>query len=159
MGKAPDTWALVTDGGRARIVALKRHPAEFEEIVEWTSPTRHRSSRSLESDASGRSHNVKGPGTHVREPRSNARDQEEQRFIEKLLERLAQAQGAGEFGSLVLVADPRSLGRIRDQISNGLRQRVVLELNLDLTKLDSRDLQNRLREALGWPPAKKAGPG
>ncbi|HSM69740.1 MAG TPA: hypothetical protein VK830_08495 [Xanthomonadales bacterium] len=55
-------------------MALKRHPAEFEEFVEWTSPTRHSPSRSLESDASG-------------------------------------------------------------------------------------DLQNRLREALGWPPAKQQNPG
>lgn len=159
MQKPPDTWALVTNGGRARIVALKRHPAEFEEIADWASPTRHSPSRALESDASGRLHRVRGLGTHVLEPRTSARDQEEQRFIEKLLERLAQAQDAGEFESLVLVADPKSLGRIRDQISNGLRKRVVLELNLDLTRLDSGDLQNRLREALHWPPPKKQSPG
>jgi len=151
VNKFTETWALVTDGGRARVVALKRHPAEFREVRKFQSPTRQQPSRSLEDDASGRSHHVRGPGSHTHEPRVSGRDQEEQRFTAKVLELLSQAAQAGEFQSLLLAADPRSLGNIRTQMDEALRKAVVKELNLDLTRLDTKKLESRLREALGWP--------
>lgn len=148
-----ETWALVTDGGKARIVALERHPAKFRELQEFTSPTRHQPGHELEGDARGRSHNVRGPGSHTHEPRVDPRDQQERQFTTQVLERLAELALAGKFSGLVIVADPRSLGHIRSQLPGPLKERTVLELNLDLTKLEPKKLEARLRKALEWPAA------
>jgi protein required for attachment to host cells len=96
---------------------------------------------------------VRGPGSHVREPRISAHEQGEHRFAGKLLERVTRASQSGEFEALVLVADARTLGNIRRQMGKSLRRQVILELSLDLTGLDSAKLEKRLRTALDWPPA------
>lgn len=145
--------ALVTDGGKARILSMKRYPGEFQELLKIDSPTRHKSDRDLVSDASGRSHHVRGPVSHVRERRSNAHEQGEIRFVGKLLDRVAHVSASGMFESLVLVADPKTLGIIRRQMDRNLQQKVTLELNLDLTGLANLELEKRLRAALGWPAA------
>ena len=154
MNHSSDTWALVTDGGKARILSLKRYPGEYRELLEMDSPTRHSPSRDLESDSSGRSHHILGPDSHVHEPRKSAHDQGELHFTHELIERLSREAQAGKFKSLVLVADPRTLGKIRDRMNKSLRQKVILELNLDLTGLGGDKLNQRLRKALGWPTAK-----
>ena len=155
MKNSLNVWALVTDGGKARILSLQRYPAEAQEILETNSPTRHKPDRDLVSDSSGRSHNVRGPGSHVREPRNSAHDLGEQRFVSNLMKRVLRASQSGEFESLVLVADPTTLGNIRRQMSTALRQMVILELNRDLTGLSKENLVKRLREALAWPEEKR----
>lgn len=153
MNRSPAMWALVSDGGKARILSMKRHPPEFRELLAMDSATRHRSDRDLVSDASGRSHHVTGPGSHVREPRVSAKDRGEEQFVADLLERLAREAQSGAFDSLLIAADPRTLGKIRNRIDERLRSKLTLELNLDLAGLNSRQLEKRLRKALDWPAA------
>jgi protein required for attachment to host cells len=154
MKKSSGIWALVADSGKARIWSLQRHPPEFREILELDSPTRSSPSRDLISDASGRSHHVRGPGSHVREPRISAHELGENRFVEALLERMSRASRSGQFEALVLAADPRTLGFIRNRMGKNLGSKVILELNLDLTGLSDDRLEKRLRQALEWPPAR-----
>ena len=98
MNRSPVTWALVSDGGKARILSMKRYPPEFREIL--------------------------------------------------TLSREAQT---GSFDSLVIAADPRTLGKIRNVMGRQLREKLALELNLDLTGLKKDRLERRLRAALDWP--------
>lgn len=151
MNKSLSTWALVANGGRARLLSLQRHPAEFRELLKLDSPTRHSPDRELVSDASGRSHHVRGPGSHVHEPRKSAHELGEQHFVCELLERVTRASRSGDFEALVLAADPRTLGQLRTQMPADLRQKVILELNRDLTGLNTEKLVFRIRNALAWP--------
>lgn len=144
-------WALVTDGGSARIMSMKRYPPQFHQIYALDSLTRQSPSRELESDARGRSHHIRGPGSHTREPRMGAHDLAERRFVADLLERLDREVASGALEALVLAADPRTLGTIRKHMSRKLPDRVVVELNRDLTGLPADKLERRLREALDWP--------
>lgn len=153
MNPSPVTWALVSDGGKARILSMKRHPPDFREVLALDSTTRRRADRDLVSDASGRSHHVTGPGSHVREPRVSAHDQAEERFVAEVLETLSREAESGSFDSLVVAADPRTLGKIRNRMDRPLRSKLKLELNLDLTGLSPGQLEKRMRQALNWPPA------
>jgi len=151
MTRSPVTWALVSDGGKARILSMKRHPPQFQEVMSLESAFRQRADRDLVSDASGRSQQDFGPVSHVYEPRVSAKDQEEERFAREILERLSREARSGSFDTLVIAADPRTLGKIRSTIDRPLRDRLVLELNLDLTGLKPAELERRLRAALDWP--------
>ena len=154
MNQTYDIWALVIDGGKARILSLKRYPPGYRDILEMESSTRQSPSRDLQSDSSGRSHHVRGPGSHVREPRISAHDLAEIHFTDQALDMMRQAAQYGEFKSLVLAADPKTLGNIRRRMGKMLSRKVILELNLDLTGMGSDKINKRLRKALGWPAAK-----
>lgn len=144
-------WVLVADSGRAHILELRRKPAEFREVRHFVAANRHLPSRELESDASGRAFHVQGPSSHSKQPRSNAHDQAEQAFTTMLIRKLEQAARLNVFEHLVVVADPKTLGRLRRGMSRSLAARVTTERNLDLAGMKLESLEKRVRAELGWP--------
>jgi protein required for attachment to host cells len=141
----------VADSGRARILELRRKPAEFREVQQLLSESRHQPSRELASDASGRAFHVQGPSSHSKQPRSDAHDQAEQAFSRKLVHRLEQASRLNAFEYLFVIADPKTLGRLRRGMSRPLSAKVKNELNADLTGMNLASLEKRVRAELGWP--------
>jgi protein required for attachment to host cells len=143
-------WVLVANSGQARILELQRKPYEFRQVAELVSDTQHQASRDLVSDASGRAFNVQGPGSHSRQPRSDPHNQAEEEFTRELARTLDRAAGMGKFQHLAIIAEPRTLGRIRRYISKSLTGRVTREATADLVAMPLNSLEPRVREALGW---------
>ena len=143
-------WVLVADSGKARILHVKRKPPEFGEVQVLVSATQHQPSREIVSDASGRAFHVQGPSSHVKQPRSDAHDRAEQQFSLMLVQKLEKAAELGAFDQLLIIADPKTLGRLRRQMSKSLASRISDELNLDLTGLPLNKLEPRIRAILGW---------
>lgn len=144
-------WVLVADSGRARIFELRKEPAEFREVQKLVSESRHQTSREMVSDASGRIVNAQGGRpSHTMQPRSDAHDLAEQIFSRKLSEKLEQAANRNAFEHLVVIADPKTLGRLRQHMSKTLSARVMVELNRDLVGLPLDSLEERVRAGLGW---------
>ena len=144
-------WALVADSGRARIFALSKEPALFHEVQELVSDSQRQTNRELVSDASGRIANVKGgPSSHAMQPRSNAHDLGETAFCSSLVEKLEQAANRNLFEGLVIFADPKTLGRLRQNMSKGLTARITGEVNRDLVAQPVGELERRVRAELGW---------
>jgi protein required for attachment to host cells len=143
-------WVLVADGGQARILELIKKPFEFRQIQELVSESQHQSSRDLVSDANGRAFHVQGPSSHVKQPRSDPHDRAEQQFSLTLVRKLEKMAGLGAFDHLLIIADPKTLGRLRRQMSKSLSNRVSEELNLDLAGLPLNELEPRIRAILGW---------
>ena len=102
------------------------------------------------SDASGRVYRTQGPGSHTMHPRSDPHENVEEQFVTDLGRRLEKAAGQGRFECLALVADARTLGRLRRGLGKNLAARVVEERPLDLTPLSLHDLEPRIRDILGW---------
>jgi protein required for attachment to host cells len=50
----------------------------------------------------------------------------------------------------MVVADPKTLGRLRPLMSKQLKKRITHELNLDLVKMQIEPLQKKIRAQLGW---------
>jgi protein required for attachment to host cells len=143
-------WVLVADSGIARILEMRRKPAEFREVHKLVSESRHLSSQELVSDASGRAFHTQGPSSHSKQPRSDAHDLAEHAFSRKLVKKLEQAARMKAFEYLVVVADPRTLGRLRQDMSKALSARVTDELNLDLVSMPLDSLEKKVKTSLGW---------
>jgi protein required for attachment to host cells len=143
-------WVLVADGGTAHIIAMRRKPAEFQVVQKLVSESRHQPSRELMSDASGRAFHGQGPSSHSKLPRTDAHDQAKDVFSRKLVGKLEQATNLKAFELLAIIADPKTLGRLRQHMSKSLSARVTDELNLDLIGLPPDSLEQRIRAALGW---------
>ena len=144
-------WILVADSGHARILELRIKPKEFRQVQELVSESRHLSSRDMVSDASGRAFHVKGPSSHSKQQRSDAHDQAEQAFSRMLVGKLEKAANLKAFEYLVLIADPKTLGRVRQHMSKSLSGMVTNELNLDVVGLPLDSLQKKVHSLLNWP--------
>ena len=143
-------WVLVADSGKARIIELRRKPAEFHEVQELVSESQHQPSRELMSDASGRAFHVQGPSSHSKVPRSDAHDRAKHAFTRKLVGKLEQAANMNAFEHLAVIADPKTLGRLRQHMSKSLYASVTYEMNLDMVGIPLDSLEQRIRAALGW---------
>jgi len=145
-------WVLIADSGYARIFSLRKEPPEFTEVQELISDSRHQTNRDLVSDASGRIANVRGgPSSHTMQPRSDPHDQAEKAFTARLVKNLELAANKHLFERLVIFADPRTLGRLRQGMSKSLAAQISHELNRDLAGLSPDELERRVRAELGWP--------
>lgn len=143
-------WVLVADSGNARIFELGKEPAEFREVKKLVSASQHQTTRELKSDASGRDLRSQGPASHTLQPRSDAHDLGEQAFCRELVETLEQAASTHAFEHLVIIADPKTLGRLRQYMNKALAASVVKELGRDLVRQPQDKLEARVRAELGW---------
>jgi protein required for attachment to host cells len=143
-------WVLVANSGQARILEMQRKPYEFHQVSELVSETQHLTNKEIVSDASGRVYRAQGPGTHSMKPRSDPHENAEEQFSRGLAHKMQKAAELGRFDQLLLVADPKTLGRLRQHMNKSTGSRVADEVSLDLVGLPLNQLEPRLRQVLGW---------
>jgi len=143
-------WVLVANSGQARILEMQRKPYEFHQVTELVSEAQHLTNKEIVSDASGRVYRAQGPGTHSMKPRSDPHENAEEQFSRGLAQKMQKAAELGRFDHLLLVADPKTLGRLRQHMNRSVGSRVADEVSLDLVGLPLNQLEPRLRQVLGW---------
>lgn len=143
-------WVLVADSGQARLLEMQRKPYAFRQLSEVVSDTRHLTSKELVSDASGRTYHTQGPGTHGMQPRSDPHDLAEEQFVAGLAKKMNHAAVQGRFEHLVLIADARTIGRLRRALGKEAADRVLKEQALNLSNTPLQTLEPRVRDILGW---------
>jgi protein required for attachment to host cells len=102
--------------------------------------------RELASDRPGRSFDSEGQGRHAMGQPVDAHEQERIRFAKTVATRIDEARKKDRFDRLVLVAEPRFLGHLRQGLSSATRQRLTTELQKNLADADP----GSIREALPY---------
>ena len=143
-------WVLVANSGQARILEMQRKPYEFRQVADLVSETQHLTNKELVSDASGRVYHTQGPGTHSMKPRSDPHENAEEQFSRSLAQKMEKAAQLHRFDQLLVVADPKTMGRLRQQMHKVVSDRVADEVSLDLVGMPLNQLETRLRGMLGW---------
>ena len=143
-------WVLVANSGQARILEMQRKPYEFHQVSELVSAAQHLTNKEIVSDASGRDYHAQGPGTHSKKPRSDPHEQAEEQFSRSLAQKMEKAAQLGRFDQLLVIADPKTMGRLRQQMNRSLAGKVTDEVALDLVGLPLPQLETRVRGVLGW---------
>jgi protein required for attachment to host cells len=137
------TWVVVGDAHGARVLSfVKRidpwkvveHIKEDGSGAAETADFGHRAS---EHKGALRSHAGSTP-----------KDHEEQHLARAIAHALERGMVDGAFGSLVIVAAPKLLGDLRENLSRGLQAMVVAEVNKDYTGLSVDELATTLRPQL-----------
>ena len=145
----PTTWILIADGARARVLAQSKDFAALEPAFgneEFTGTTAQ--SKEIASDRPGRSFDSGGHGRHAMEPPTDPQRYAKFEFARDLAEQLETAAAEDRFARLVLVAAPQTLGDLRELLPKNVQERVVAEIDKDLTKVASHDLGKHLAEVL-----------
>jgi protein required for attachment to host cells len=136
-------YVVVADSTCARILrrSVERVAPRLQELERLERPNAHRHPRDLTTDVTGR---VKRASLHVRfgpriAGRSGAdsdydpRASEVQRFARQLAARLVRLARSDHIDKLVLIAEPRFLGLLREQLPELVRHVITREVARGLT--------------------------
>ena len=133
--KATTTWVLVADGAKARILVNGQAGRGLTELPEGQFDGPNRRAQDVVADRPGRSFDSQGlGGRHAMEPTMPQYDQDRQHFARELAAWLDDPDRRQSFDRLAIVAAPRMLGELRAELSEALRDKLVCELDKDLTK-------------------------
>lgn len=142
------TWIVVADGARARFflhegIGKGLKPAVDEEMARDLPPNRE-----IVTDKPGRSADPGGSSRHGFAPTVDYHQFEKARFARQVADVLEKARARDAFDRLVLVAPPKTLGELRQELSKATHERVHGELNKDLTHMEPKELEKPLGEVM-----------
>ena len=145
---------LVADKVKAQLYELPSRRSSLQPLQAFVNPTGMQPERGLGSSRPGRVTSGTGGGRHAFQPKHSIKEHAEEVFVRDVAKALDTDTTASGGAPIVLVAAPRLLGTYRRLLSASVRDRVVLEIKLDLTKLPGRELNKRVREAvMALPPS------
>ncbi len=152
--RTADTWILIADRGRGRIVSRSRVTGklEIEESFECPQGSSHVSE--LVSDQQGR-FRVSGGPTSTGDSQSNLKRYTAARFARSIVARLEKGKQLRKFAELELVVAPSFLGAVRSALSPGLEHMVTRSIARDFTGYSVHELSKRL---ITPPPPANAEP-
>jgi protein required for attachment to host cells len=136
-------WVVVCDGKKALV--LENAGDEKFLNLKTLEVFEHPDAKSSElgTDAPGRSFSSVGHGRSAME-QTDLHQQEEHKFLHKLLGHLDAEINAGKAKSLVLVAPPRALGMLRRSYSHNLRAALRGEIDKDFVRLPVYEIEKHL---------------
>jgi len=147
------TWVVVADHQRARLFELEPPHESMREFSDMVHPESRMHERDMAQDEPGTTHDRFGQGVHGMSTRFSPKEQEGIRFAKEVAQRLEQGRNAHEFEHLVIAAEPRFLGLLRDAMPDELRTMVTEEINKALAHIPrAEDIRRHLPEHLNKKP-------
>ncbi len=156
----------VIDGIKARFLTLS--PVEFDGYESGPNLIEHDSLHSAEKEMqgqdlwantkTGRNRGTAGQAHSYDDHRSNHMMEFERRFAQTIVSRIIELSTSHEVQQLILVAEPQTLGIMREVMSSGLpRQLTVHEVAKDLCRMSVKELHHYLADRSLLPAFKRAG--
>ena len=146
----PTTWIVAADSSRARVLQVADREPKLVEVEDLLNPQARLQDRDLQTDAEPRFSGHGGVGKPGAARTSGpASDREAQGAVEHSVKTFAKEIGRylGEartqhrYDELVLVAPPKFLGALRQELDTEVAKLVVEELPKDLSTLNARELE------------------
>tara|TARA_R110000823_G_scaffold47903_19_gene122020 strand:- start:12934 stop:13380 length:447 start_codon:yes stop_codon:yes gene_type:complete len=142
------TWILVADGSKARIYEYMGPNEALRLLDNGEFSHSNKPSREIAQEKRGRVfHSADGSRSAMERP-SDPHEFEKKRFAAQLADHLNQEEKKRRFDRLIVVAPPKSLGELRQQLSSAVLERVAGEIDKELTNLDPADLPKHLQPVL-----------
>lgn len=137
------TWLVVADGARAEIYLNKGRgkglqPVASDESAEGRLPTREQG-----TGKPGRGF-APGAGRHAFSDPTDWHEQAKQSFARGVAERINRGAARKAFDELVIAAPSKTLGELRNGLSDEARRRLRADIAKDLTNLSVHELPKHL---------------
>jgi len=139
---------LVADKVKAQLYELASRRGSLKALQSFVNPAGMQPERALGSSRPGRVTSGTGGGRHAYQAKHGIKEHAEEVFVRAVIAALDADSAASGGAPIVLVAAPRLLGTYRRHLPASLKERVVVEVKLDLTKLPAKELNQRVREAI-----------
>ncbi len=149
VAKHKETWVLIADGMRARILKWQGHDRFTAALgQEMYDPAVHGHSRDLKSDRPGRAFDPGSGAHHAIEPRHDPHQQEKHLFTRRVAQMIDAAAARNAFDRLILVAPPKTLGDLRTMLGAVAAKRVIGDVHKDLIHTPINEIASHLGEIL-----------
>jgi protein required for attachment to host cells len=153
------TWVLAADSERARIFELSDSDNTLQEIQDMVNPEGRQQEREVVTDREGRfgqganagsSPANPGPGArnnqaNTSEPQQSIREHDIEMFTKQVVRYIDQARNEHRFDKLRVIAAPKMLGLIRQNLSKEAQKMVEEEIPKNITGLEDHQLAEFLR--------------
>ncbi len=149
------TWILVCDAGRAKLFEETSPARHYRTVGAFEHPEGRARVTELVADAQGRKPvggsrgaNARPEGFHGRpgvEPETDPKQVEAQKFARRLAEVLEKGLDDRAYEALVVVAPGKFLGTVKAALDDRVRGRVEATVDRDLSQLEPREIERRLR--------------
>jgi protein required for attachment to host cells len=150
-GNGAEPWFVIADGGHARIVTLTPDRRHFRTTRALDGAEAKRKAADLGADRPGRGQESVGTTRHALEPRSDPKDVAKLAFVGLIAEEINRAVAQEEVRALVLVAPPRVMSELREQLDRRADSCVVATLPKDLANTPDTELGEHLAPLLKRP--------
>lgn len=137
-------WILAADANRGRIFKADSLSGKLEEHLDLVHTQARLSESELARHSRGTFSNNMGAERHGLNQQGSIKEHHARVFAKQVAEELANSEGQHQFKNLVLVASPRFLGLLRQELCKNVNERVCFELNKDLTTLSPSELRKHL---------------
>lgn len=138
-----DACVLVLDGRKMLFFRNQGDAVHPNLVVEQAEELINPPDRDQKTDKPGTSHSSVGPGRSSMEE-VDFHQQAEDRFAAEAADLLRKRALANDFEALIVVAPPRTLGELRKHYHKEVSQRLVGELDKDLTGHPVPDIEKAL---------------
>lgn len=135
-------WVLVGDGHKALFLTNQGDPDLLDLRVLGAQVDDNPPTRAQGTDAPGRAMSAFGGRSAV--DNTDWHELEKHNFATAVAERINKAAEDGAMKEIVIVAPPRVLGDLRQALSASARAKVVGELDKDLTRHSTPDIEKAL---------------
>lgn len=147
MIKPARTWIVIADGARARVLSNEGIGKGVHQ-VEGADFRMEDDRGSPGSERPGRTFDSVGDGRHAMEPPADQRRKAKKQFLGELADYLKSKAQSSAYDRLVILAPPRALGDLRQQLPDAVRRLVVAEQARDLTPVPNEDIAKHLHDVL-----------
>ncbi len=137
-------YVVVANRSRALFYLRNRIGQKFELAQKLENPDGRLKAQQIESDKPGRTTRGGVPLRNGYSPHVSPEDHLMQQFVHRIAKVLDDAKAQNRFDSLVIVAGPKMLGTIRNQLEPAIERKVVFTINQDLQYLNDQEVALRL---------------
>ena len=139
---------VVADSARARIFTAESASAPLIEIETMAHPEGRMHDRDMTSDLPGKDSGGDGSGTHAYQSETDPKKHERAEFAKRIADYLDDARKANKLSNLLLVAAPAFLGELRTHLSSATKEKIVFELDKNITDHSLDDIRKHLPKLL-----------
>lgn len=144
------TWYVIADSSRVRIFERQPHTQHLIEIENFVNPAGHANSVDLLTDERGR---FFGKGErnqgHTADPHVFPVDHENEKFSKTLTHYLDHGRRIRLYQKLCLIAPPKFLGLIRNNLKKDVQRMVEEELPKDISSYTVPQIERYLQQKIG----------
>lgn len=144
--RKPTIWVLIADGQRARLLETTGRNAPLSQALGQEFIGNALPSRDINADRPGRYSGGPGGQHHAMDWPTDPHRHEKREFARWLAEEMEEYRKKGKFERLIVVAPPQTLGDLRAEMSDALKETLRGEMNKDLTKIPVHELPEYLEE-------------
>jgi protein required for attachment to host cells len=128
------TWVVVADHQHGHAYQNDGPNRGLQPVDGFSFDTHLHPDREIVSDRPARVFSGAGGTPHAVEPKTDPHREEGERFVARMSAALASAYDRGAFQRLLLIAPPRALGEFRTHLAGKVREKIVAEIDRDLTR-------------------------